>query len=130
MKWKGRLEFPELLLAGVMVVTAGFAMVLWRSDPRLQESSSPVAAGMAAPSRTGATAEAKTGCDEAHAHSEAELSILPIAKGPQEPDLDLAQLDGARRVEVFEERRNEFLRMRMAELAEHAGGACGCGAAK
>lgn len=128
MKRKIRLEFPELLIAGVMVTTAGFALVLWRSDPRMNAASVPAAQSVASPAHLAQAAPAKTdgvSSPLAVVHSPAELSILPVAKGPKADGLD--QLEMPRRVEVFEERRGEFLRMRMAELAEHAGGSCGCG---
>lgn len=128
MKRKIKLEFPELLIAGVMVTTAGFALVLWRSDPRMQAASVPAPQSVASPAHVAQAAPAKpdgSSSPPGVVHPAAELSILPVAKGPKDDGLD--QLEMPRRVEVFEERRNEFLRMRMTELAEHAGGSCGCG---
>lgn len=110
-----KLTFSNILLGGTLLVTVGLVGALWRLDPRLSptKASATSEAGHSVASSSGLEhPELKPSAQESLRKKE--LSVLPIGRHTREDDLEAMELP--KRVQVFHERQNEFMRERMAEL--------------
>jgi hypothetical protein len=112
-----KIEFLNVLLGGILLLTVGLATVFWRLDPRMSSTTASAALenghGLAPASRL-RDPDAELNQAGSEASRKSELSALPIGRHTREENLETMELP--KRVQVFHERQNEFRRERMAEL--------------
>ena len=112
-----KITFSNILLGGTLLVSVGLVGILWRLDPRLSPITAPAAleAGHSvAPSSCLRHPDAELSQAALKLPRTRELSVLPTGRHTRKDNLEAMELP--KRVQVFHERQNEFMRERMAEL--------------